>query len=113
MLGPPAARVEAHGRGSSSRASVFSSDRLSLSRKPSLEHAALVIATMLVTALVGEMNLHARDPIGEPSEGGLHDLANVIREAHMAFDVVVGIDQNLHRTIPVRLVSGMPASAIG
>jgi hypothetical protein len=59
-------------------------------------HAALVVLSTLVAALVAQVDLHSRDVIAEMAQSTLHYAADLSGQSLATFDVMVGIDLDLH-----------------
>jgi hypothetical protein len=56
----------------------------------------VVIAALLVAVLVAQVNIHLSDVFAESVESILYYTADLSDQRLMAFDVVVGIDLDLH-----------------
>ena len=63
-------------------------------------HAALVMLGTLVAALVGQMDLNSRNVIAQVAQRALHYSTDLGDQSLVAFDVMVGIDLNLHGILP-------------
>jgi hypothetical protein len=59
----------------------------------------VVIAALLVAVLVAQVNIHLRDVFAESAESILYYTTDLISQCLMAFDVVVGIDLDLHSVL--------------
>jgi hypothetical protein len=59
-------------------------------------HAALVVLGALVAALVAQVDLHSRDVIAEMAQSTLHYATDLSGQSLVTFDVMVGIDLDLH-----------------
>jgi hypothetical protein len=65
--------------------------------KAGFDHAAhIVMAALLVTVLIAQVNIHLRDVFTESAESILYYAADMCDQRLMSFDVVVGIDLDLH-----------------
>lgn len=51
---------------------------------------------LLVTVLVTQMNLHARDSAAEVAQSALYTGANLVAQRFVTLDVVAGVYLNLH-----------------
>ena len=61
------------------------------------DHAAdVVIAALLVTVLIAQMDLHLHDLIAESVQGALHDSTDLRGPRRLPFNVTVGVDLDLH-----------------
>jgi len=63
-------------------------------------HAALVVLGALVAALVAQVDLHSRDVIAEMAQSTLHYAPDLSGQSLVTFDVMVGIDLDLHGILP-------------
>jgi hypothetical protein len=59
----------------------------------------VVIAALLVAVLVTQVNIHLRDVFAESAESILYYAADLINQCLMGFNVVVGIDLDLHSVL--------------
>jgi hypothetical protein len=59
-------------------------------------YAALVVLAALVAALVTQVDLHSRDVIADSAQGTLHYATDLSGQRLVIFDVMVGIDLDLH-----------------
>jgi hypothetical protein len=59
-------------------------------------HAALVVLAALLAALVAQVDLHSRDVMTDSAQGTLHCLPYPSGQRLVTFDVVVGVDLDLH-----------------
>jgi hypothetical protein len=63
-------------------------------------HAALVVLAGFVGALVAQVDLHSRDVIAEMAQSTLHYATDLSGQSLVTFDVMVGIDLDLHGVLP-------------
>ena len=56
----------------------------------------VVIAALLVAVLIAQVDLHSRDVIAESAQGALHYATDLSGQRLVTFDVMVGIDLDLH-----------------
>jgi hypothetical protein len=59
-------------------------------------HASLVVLTAFVAALVTQVDLHSRDVIADSAQRTLHYATDLSGQRLVIFDVMVGIDLDLH-----------------
>jgi hypothetical protein len=59
-------------------------------------HAALAVLAGLVGALVAQVDLHSRDVIAEMAQGTLYYATDLRGQCLVTFNVMVGIDLDLH-----------------
>jgi hypothetical protein len=62
----------------------------------SYHHAALVVVAAFTGIFVAQVHLHSRDVIAESAEGILYDGTHLSGQRFMTFDIMVGIDLDLH-----------------
>jgi len=72
----------------------------------SFHHAALVVVAAFTGIFVAQVHLHSRDVIAESAEGILYDGTHLSGQRFMTFDIMVGIDLDLHVAL---LIVGFPA----
>jgi hypothetical protein len=61
------------------------------------DHAAyIVIATLLGAVLIAQVDFDLRNVIAEPAQGILHDATDLSGHCLVPFDIMVGIDLDLH-----------------
>jgi hypothetical protein len=58
--------------------------------------AHFVIAALLVAVLIAQVDIHLCDVIAESAESILYYVTYLCNQRLMAFDVVIGIDLDLH-----------------
>ena len=60
-------------------------------------HAAhVVIAAFLVAVLIAQVDLHSSDVIADSARGSLHYATDLSGQRLATFDIMVGIDLDLH-----------------
>jgi hypothetical protein len=59
----------------------------------------VVIAALLVAVLIAQVNIHLRDVFAESAESILYYATDLISQCLMSFDVMVGIDLDLHSVL--------------
>jgi hypothetical protein len=80
------------------RGFVLRNDRRA-ARDPGLQAADFVSITRLCAAKVAQMHLNAKNTITVARQRSLDDTFNASDQLIVAADVVIAIDQNLHRSI--------------
>jgi hypothetical protein len=62
----------------------------------SYHHAALVVVAAFTGIFVAQVHLHSRDVIAESAEDILHYAPDLGGQRFMTFDIMVGVDLDLH-----------------
>lgn len=62
-------------------------------------HAALVVLAALISILITQMDFHSCDAIAEPCQCSGHDLGDLGCQRFATFNVMVGIDLDLHQLL--------------
>jgi hypothetical protein len=77
------------------------SDRDGLAALDSGFHQAthFAMAALLVAVLIAQMDLHSRDLIAESAQGALHNATELIGQRLATFNIVIGVDLDLHRIL--------------
>jgi hypothetical protein len=66
-----------------------------------LHHATLFVLASLIAVFVAQVNLHSRDVISDSDQGIFHCATDLSGQGLVAFDVMVGINLDLHGILPL------------